>query len=198
MTVSRSKRRSASRWAPRHFEVVPGDAGEAGMARVAQRHDPLQRGRAAVQLGQRRDGMGLVEVEHLGVEQPAGGVELVAHAVGVGPQRLAGDEDLVAVRRQVRPDHRLGRPVLRRDVEVVHPAGQGLAQPRSRLLFGGRPAGGAAQNGHAALVPGPAQASTFHVAAPLGLELEDVEHRPDRVGQDGHASRLDVHRAHEE
>ena len=151
---------------PRHLHVVPGDAGEAGVARVAQRNDPLQRGGAAVQLGQRGDGMGLVEIEHLGVEQPARRVELVGHAIGIGPQRLAGDEDLVAACGQVRTDHRFGRPVLRRDVEVVHPTGQRLAQPRARLFLAGVPAGGATENGHAALVAGPAQTTTFHPDRP--------------------------------
>ena len=62
----------------RHLEVVPGDAGEAGVAGVAQREDPLERGRAPVELRERGHGVGLVEVEHLGVEQAPGRVELVA------------------------------------------------------------------------------------------------------------------------
>ena len=86
----------------RHLHVVPGDAGEAGVAGVAQRQDALERGGAPVELVERGDGVGLVEVEHLRVEQAAGGVELVADAVGIGPQRLARDEELVAVRRQMR------------------------------------------------------------------------------------------------
>ena len=35
---------------PRHLDVVPGDPGEAGVAGVAERQDPLQRGRAPVEL----------------------------------------------------------------------------------------------------------------------------------------------------
>ncbi len=35
---------------PRDFDVVPGDPGEAGAAGVAQRQDPLERGRAPVEL----------------------------------------------------------------------------------------------------------------------------------------------------
>ena len=112
---------------PRYFEVVPSDPGEAGVARVAQRHDPLQRGGAAIQLGQRRDGVGLIEVEHLRVEQPTRRVELVGHTIGIGAERLAGDEYLVAMSRQMRTDDGFRRPVLRRDVEVIHPAGQRLA-----------------------------------------------------------------------
>ena len=76
--MSRSKRRSASRCDPRHLEVVPGDAGEARVARVAEREDALERGRAPVELLERGHRVGLVEVEHLGVEQPPGRVELLA------------------------------------------------------------------------------------------------------------------------
>ena len=151
---------------PRHLDVVPGDAGEAGVAGVAQRQDPLQRGRAPVELVERGHRVGLVEVEHLGVEQAAGRVELVGDAVGVGPQRLARDEQLVAVRRQVRTHHRLGRAVLRRDVEVVHAVVEGQLQPVPRLLDGGGPAGGAAEHGHAALVTGPSEPAAFHRSRP--------------------------------
>ena len=128
---------------PRHLHVVPGDAGEAGVAGVAQRQDALQRGGAPVELGERGHGMRLVEVEDLRVEQAAGRVELIGDAVGIGPQRLAGDEELVPVRRQMRAHHRLGRPVLRRDVEVVHPAVEGQLEPLPRLFDAGGPAGGA-------------------------------------------------------
>ena len=69
---------------------------------------------------------------------------------------------LVAVRRQVRAHHRLGRPVLRRDVEVVHAVVQGELQPGPRLLDRGGPAGGAAEHGHAALVAGPPETPTLH------------------------------------
>ena len=79
----------------RHLEVVARDAGEAGLAGVAELEDPLERGRAPVELVQRGDGVRLVEVEHLGVEQAPGGVELLGDAVGIGPQRLARDEHLV-------------------------------------------------------------------------------------------------------
>ena len=106
--------------------------------------------------------MGLVEVEDLGVEQAPGRVELVGDAVGVGPQRLARDEQLVPMRRQVRAHHRLGRPVLRRDVEVVDAVVEGELQPVPGLLDGGRPAGGAAEHGHAALVTGPSEPAALH------------------------------------
>ncbi len=182
---------------PRHLHVVPGDPGEAGVAGVTQGQDPFQRRRAPVELLERGHGMGLVEVQHLGVEQAAGRVELVRDAVGVGPQRLARDEQLLAVRRQVRTDDRLGRAVLRRDVEVVHPVVEGQLQPLPRLVDGGGPAGGAAQHGHAALVTGPSEASALHGPLPLSLELQDVEDGADVVGEDGEPPRLDVGRPHE-
>ena len=106
--------------------------------------------------------MGLVEVQHLGVEQAAGRVELVGDPVGVGPQRLPRDEQFLAMGRQVRTHHRLGCAVLRRDVEVVHPVVEGQLQPLPRLVDGGGPAGGAAQHRHAALVAGPSQPAALH------------------------------------
>ena len=146
----------------RHAHVVPGDAGEPCVSCVPQRQDAFERRRTPVELLQRGHGVGLVEVQDLRIEQPARGVELVADAVGIGPQRLAHDEQLGTVARQVRSDHRLGRPVLRRDVEVVHPMGESQPEPLPRLLDGGGPAGRTAEHRHAALVAGPTEASAFH------------------------------------
>ena len=160
--MSRSKRRNASRCARGHLDVVPGDPGEAGVPGVAQRQDPFERGRAPVELCERGHGVGLVEVEDLRVEQAAGRVELVGDAVGVGPQGLARDEQLVSMRRQVRADDRLGRPVLRCDVEVVDAAVEGELEPVPRLVDGGGPAGGTAEHGHAALVPRPSEPAPLH------------------------------------
>ena len=101
----------------------------------------------------------------------------------------------LAVRRQVRTHHRLGRPVLGRDVEVVHAVVEGQLHEVPRLLRRGRPAGGAAQHGHAALVPGPPEAPALHRRGPLALELQDVEDGADVVGEHGEAPRLDVGRA---
>ena len=80
----------------RHLEIVSRDPREPGVAGLAQRDDLLERGRPAVELLERGHGMGLIEVEHIGVEETPGVVELVLHAFGIGPQRLARDEDLVA------------------------------------------------------------------------------------------------------
>ena len=149
----------------RHLHVVPGDPGEPGVAGVTQRQDPLQRRRAPVELVERGHRVGLVEVQHVGMEQAAGRVELVGDAVRVGPQRLPRDEQFLAMSRQVRADHRLGCAVLRRDVEVVHPVVEGQLQPLPRLVDGGGPTGGTAQHRHAALVAGPSQASALHVGS---------------------------------
>ena len=152
----------------RHLHVVPRDAGEAGVAGIAQGEDALERRRAPVELGERGHRMGLIEVEDVGVEQAAGRVELIADALRVGPQRLAADEELLAMGGQVRTHHRLGRPVLGCDVEVVHPVVEGLPEPLPRLLDAGGPAGGATQDGHAALVAGPSEAPPLYheVATP--------------------------------
>ncbi len=148
---------------PGHLEVVPGDAGEAGVAGVAELEDPLERGRTAVELLQRRHGVRLVEVEDLRLQQSARRVELVGDAVGMGPEGLAGDEELVAVRTQMWANHRLGRPVLRGDVEVVHAAVQGKLQPVPRFVDAGGPTGGTAEHGHAALVSRPPEAPSLHL-----------------------------------
>ena len=147
---------------PRDFEVVPGDAGEPGMAGVAELEDPLQRRRAPVELLERRHGVRLVEVEDLGVEEPPGRVELLRDAVGIGPQGLGGDEQLATVRREMRPHHGLGRAVLGRDVEVVHTVVEGQLQEGPRLLHRGRPSGSAAEHSDAAVVIGPPEAPTLH------------------------------------
>ena len=73
----------------RHLEVVAGDAGEAGLAGVAEPEDLLQRGGAPVELLQGGDRVRLVEIEHVGVEQAPGGVELLDDARRIGTQRLA-------------------------------------------------------------------------------------------------------------
>ena len=70
---------------PGHLDVVAGDPGEARVAGVAQLHDPFQGGRSPVELFQRRDRVGLIEVEDVGVEQAPCRVELVGHAIGIGP-----------------------------------------------------------------------------------------------------------------
>ena len=111
-------------------------------------NDALERRRAAVQLFERGDRVRLVEVEHVGVQQAAGVVELVLDPVGIGPQRLAGHEHLVAPGGQVGAHHRLGRSVLRGDVEVVDASAKCQVQPGARLLGRGGPAGGTAENGH--------------------------------------------------
>ena len=146
----------------RHLDVVPGDPGEPGVAGIAQGEDALERRRATIELGQRRHRMGLIEVEHISVEQAAGRVELIGHAVGVGPQRLARDEELRSVCRQMRAHHRLGCSVLGCDVEVVHPVVEGYLQPFPCLFDAGGPARGAAQHGHAALVTRPTESAPLH------------------------------------
>ena len=151
---------------PRHVEVVSGDADESGPAGLAQLEDPLQRRRTPVELLERRHCVRLVEVEDLGVEQPPGRVELLRDALGIGPQGLAGDEHLATVRRQVRAHHGLGRPVLRRDVEMVHAMVEGQLHECPCLLRRGRPTGGAAEHGHTAVVLGPPEAPTLHPAGP--------------------------------
>jgi len=108
--------------------------------------------------------MGLIQVEHIGVEQSACGVELGADSLGIGPQRLGGHEELVAAGGEMRPDRRLGVAVLGRDVEVIDPSGQGGVKPDACLLGAGREAGRATQDGHAALVVGTAEASALHRA----------------------------------
>ena len=85
---------------------------------------------------------------------------------GLARKRLAGDEQLIAVDGQVRPDHRLGGAVLGRDVEVVDPVVEGELQPRSGLLDGGGPTGRAAEDGDAALVTRPSEAPAFHRPSP--------------------------------
>ncbi len=110
--------------------------------------------------------MGLVEVEDVRVEQPAGRVELVGDAVGIGPQRLAGDEQLVPMGREVRAHHRLGRPVLRRDVEVVDAVAERQPEPVPGFLDGGGPAGRATEHGDAALVASPSEPAALHRDAP--------------------------------
>ena len=146
----------------RHLEVVAGDAGEARLAGLAELEDLLERGRAPVELLQGGDRVRLVEVEHLGVEQAPRGAELLGDADGIGPQGLARDEQLVPVRRQVRAHHRLGRTVLRGDVEVVHAVVEGELQPLARRVHGGVPAGRTAEDGHTALVARPPEAPTLH------------------------------------
>ncbi len=111
--------------------------------------------------------MGLVQVQDLGVEESTGVVELVAHASWIGPQRLAGDEDLAAMRPQIRPYDRLGRAVLGRDIEVVHSVGQGEVEPLPRFGDRGGPTGGAAEHRHTALVPGTPETTALHEPAQL-------------------------------
>ena len=147
---------------PGYLDIVAGDAREARLSGVAQLEDPLQGRGSAVELLQRGHGMGLVEVEHLGVQQSPSRVELVGHAVGIGPQGLAGDEELVSVRRQMRSHDRFGRPVLWRDVEVVHAVAERELQPVPGLLDRGGPAGGSSEHRHAALMAGPAEAPALH------------------------------------
>ena len=147
---------------PRHVEIVSGDPDESGLARLAELEDPLERRRTPVELLERRHCVRLVEVEDLGVEQPSGRVELLRDTLGVGPQGLASDEDLAAVRRQVRAHHGLGRPVLRRDVEMVHTVVEGQLHEGPCLLGRGRPTGRASEDGHTAVVLGPPEAPTLH------------------------------------
>ena len=196
--MSRSKRRSASRCDPGHLEVVPGDAGEAGVAGVAQLEDALERGRAPVELRERGHRVGLVEVEHLGVEQaPRVVSNCSVTPSGLARRVLPATKNSLPVRRQVRAHHRLGRPVLRRDVEVVHAVVEGQPHEVPGLLRRGRPTGRAAEHGHAAVVPGPPEAAALHRRAAQPLSAQDVEDGADVVGQHGEASRLDVGRAHE-
>ena len=136
----------------RDIEVVTRDTSEARLAARAKRQDTLQGARSAVQLLQRGHRVGLVEVQDIGVEEPPGGVELLLHPVGIRPQGLARHEQIRPMRRQVRPDHGLGRPVLRRDVQMVDPPAQRQLQPRPRLVRRGPPAGRPAENGDTALV----------------------------------------------
>ena len=119
---------------PGHRHVVTGDPREAGVARVAERQDAFERGRTPVELRQGGHRMRLVEVEHIGIEQATGRVELVGDAVGIGPQGLAGDEQLLAVGRQVRTHHRLGCAVCGAMSRWFTPRSRAEPQPRAGFL----------------------------------------------------------------
>jgi hypothetical protein len=111
--------------------------------------------------------VGLVEVEHIGVEHAAGRVELGGDAVGIRPQCLPRDEHLLAMSPQVGTDDGFRRAVLRGDVEMVHALIEGKLQPRPRFVDGGGPAGRTAQHRHAALVAGPPEPPALHSCYPL-------------------------------
>jgi hypothetical protein len=71
---------------------VPGNTGEAGPAFLPKPNDLLNSPGTAIQLVEARDGVGLVQVQYVAVEQPACGVELIEYAIGIRPKRLPGNE----------------------------------------------------------------------------------------------------------
>ena len=103
---------------------MPGDAGEAGDPFVAQRQDRVERGRPRIEILDRDHAMGLIQIEGVAAEPLERLLGLRSHATRLGAARLAGDEQAIAHGRDEWADERLGLPVARRDVEVVHAGGE--------------------------------------------------------------------------
>jgi hypothetical protein len=103
---------------------------------------------ARVELVEIGDGVELVQVERVAVQELQRLLELCPDPVAVVAERLAADEQAVPDRRDERPEELLGPPVLGGHVEVVDPGVQGRLEGLPRLLGGRPPEGGAPQDGH--------------------------------------------------
>ena len=157
MTVSRSNRSRATRWAGRRVESVAGDADKPAEPLLFGRQHRLSGRRPPVELVQVGDSVELIEVEGVAAEQGERLLQLRPHSVGVPSRRLAPDEEPVAHRRDQRADLLLGPPVAGRDVQVVDAVGQRLVEGGPGHLWRGVKEGGGPEDRHRGPVLGPAE-----------------------------------------
>ncbi len=147
---------------PRRLLVVSGDPGETSHSFVPHLQDLFRGTSPLFQHIEIRHRMHLVQIEVVGAEARQRLLGLRAHTLGIAPSGLARQEDLVANGRYQRTDQDLGVPVPRGDVQMVHPALQGLSETGCRLLRRGPRKTRSTQHGDRGLMLRPAEPAAFH------------------------------------
>ncbi len=147
----------------RGTKIVAGDPDELREAPVACLQDDLERLVALVQDLQRRDAVGLVEVQFVHLESFQAPVQATQGPVPFGLGGLACQEEALADGLQVRAQGPLRRSVSGGDVQVIDAGVQGLVEKTLGLLRRVHGERRATQDGDAGIVVGSAEASGLHV-----------------------------------